>query len=178
MIPTPRQSLLFVCILLVSLSPVRADVVKDPAGRFSVDIPSPAQRDTKETDTPVGKIHIITLTHDGGTCVCMVSYNDYPAGSLVGKDPAVYFDGWSTGQAQAMQATIRSIVPYALGGVAGRETIMDLQGHQAVARSRAFAVGDRLYQVMYIGASGTENNPEVLKFLNSFQLGPSLPTAH
>jgi hypothetical protein len=54
-------------------------------------------------------------------------------------------------------------------GIDGREVVTELPD-RAVMRQRLFQVGNRLYQAVYAGPSGTEAQPEVETFLQSFRL--------
>ena len=165
-----RHCGLLVAALVVSFSPANAEVMADGPGRFTVDIPQPTSRDVKFADTAAGKVKIFILIHDGGTLAHMVGYNDYPAGALTGKDPAIAYEGWAKGQAGGMNGVIRSIVNHQLGEIVGREMIVDIKSQNTVARSRCFIEGDRLYQVMYLGPTGSENSASAVQFLDSFRL--------
>jgi hypothetical protein len=60
------------------------------------------------------------------------------------------------------QKTIRQ------SGVEGREILIDL-GDSDEARERMLWIGDRYYQIGFIGKTGTTSAPDVDTFLNSFQ---------
>ena len=60
------------------------------------------------------------------------------------------------------QKTIRQ------SGVEGREILIDIPGSQE-ARERLLWIGNRLYQIMYLGKAGTASTPDVDAFFNSFK---------
>jgi hypothetical protein len=75
-----------ICMLgLLWAGPIRADVVVDNPGRFTVDLPSPAKRSDSTTESKLGKTVLHMLTHESadGAQACILSYNDYdPAQKL------------------------------------------------------------------------------------------------
>lgn len=177
MTPTRRHSLLLISLLLLALTPARGEVIKENAGWYSVDIPLPFERDDQFTDSELGKLRLFTLSHDGGTVAYNVSYSDYPDGAFAGRDLSALINVLVRAQTQSMRATVRSTVPSQLGDIVGQETILDVPSQHAVFRLRNYIVGDRLFQVTYMGPAGSEAGPEALKFLNSFKL-IHLPKAH
>jgi hypothetical protein len=104
-----------------------------------------------------------------------VGITEYPKGSL--PSPARAIDGAIHGAANAVNGTIRSNVPYMLGNLTGLDALVDGPSSGAAANAprlvfhaRIFCVGDRLYQVVYAGQTGTEKGSIVLRFLDSFTL--------
>jgi hypothetical protein len=54
------------------------------------------------------------------------------------------------------------------GGVEGREILVDIAGSNE-GRERIFWIGNRLFQILFVGKTGTSSAPDVDAFLNSFQ---------
>jgi hypothetical protein len=156
-------------VLLFFAVSARAETTVDDAGRFAADIPGPIQRSSQSVPTTLGAITMHMVFHDGGATAFLVMFNDYPAGSMARSDLGKVYDGGINGAVQNVKGTARGICHYQLGGVDGREFFVDMPA-KAAAHIRFFIVGDRFYQVMYVGPAGQENSPGALAFLNSFRL--------
>jgi hypothetical protein len=156
----------------------RPDTVIDDAGRFVATFPGSVQRDSRQVDSAVGKIAMNMVYHDGGEVAYMVIYSDYPAGSVANSGGAEKVcANASDGAVKAVNGTIRTSSSFQLGDVRGLQVLADippkdpsLPAGASFARLRFFVVGDRLFQVMYLGPASRETNPEGLAFLNSFRL--------
>ncbi|MDE3084890.1 MAG: hypothetical protein KGJ37_06715, partial [Verrucomicrobiota bacterium] len=134
------------------------------------------QRGAQSVDTAVGKIAMNMVYHDAGSVAYMVIFNDYPNGSVTKSGgPDKVYDGAVNGAVSSVHGKLRSSSPSKTGEVQGREIIVDIPAQKtsdqgSVARVRFFIVGDRLYQVMYIGPAGNEAKAEATGFLDSFRL--------
>ncbi len=156
----------------------KPSTVVDDAGRFVATYPGAVQRGSQPVDTAVGKIAMNMVYYDGGAVACMVIYCDYPAGSVgTSGGPDKVCANASDGAVKSVNGTVRTSTSCQLGGVKGLEVVADIpptdpkvSTNASVARLRFFVVGDRLYQVMYIGPSGKETSPEAVDFLDSFRL--------
>ncbi len=156
---------------LLLLSPLRADPMVDDPGRFAVDIPQPVERTTQEVNSGFGKGTMHLVSHDGANSTAYIlGYNDYPAGSIAKVDREKTYDDIIKGVVDTLKSVARSNVGHKLGDVAGREYIAVNEADKFVARVRCYLVGDRLYQIMYLGPLDSENNKEALKFLDSLRL--------
>jgi hypothetical protein len=156
----------------------KPETLVDDAGRFVVSLPKPVQRGSQQVPTKVGNIAMNMVYYDGGAVAYMIIYCDYPAGSVAGSGgPEKVCANASDGAVKNVNGTIRMSSSYQLDDVKGLEVVADIPSkdpkvpaNASVARLRFFVVGDRLYQVMYIGPTGTETNPEAVTFLDSFRL--------
>jgi hypothetical protein len=156
----------------------KPETLVDDAGRFVVSLPKPVQRGSQAVDTAVGKIAMNMVYYDGGAIAYMIIYCDYPAGSVASSGgPDKVCANASNGAVQNVGAKIRTSASYQLGDVKGLEVVADIPSKDpkdaasaSVARLRFFVVGDRLYQVMYIGPAGTDTSPKAVAFLDSFRL--------
>jgi hypothetical protein len=156
----------------------KPETLVDDAGRFVVSLPKPVQRDSQAVDTAVGKVAMNMVYFDGGAIAYMIIYCDYPAGSVASSGgPDKVCANASDGAVKNVGAKIRTSASYQLGDVKGLELVADIPSKDpkdpasaSVARLRFFVVGDRLYQVMYIGPTGTDTSPKAVAFLDSFRL--------
>jgi hypothetical protein len=156
----------------------KPETLVDDAGRFVVSLPKPVQRGSQAVDTAVGKIAMNMVYYDGGAIAYMIIYCDYPAGSVARSGgPDKVCANASDGAVKNVGAKMRTSVSYQLGDVKGLEVVADIPSkdpkdstNASVARLRFFVVGDRLYQVMYIGPTGTDTSPPAVAFLDSFRL--------
>jgi hypothetical protein len=149
----------------------KPETLVDDAGRFVVSLPKPVQHGTQSLDTAVGKIALKMTYYDGGATAYMVFYCDYPAGHVArAGGPDKIYASASNGAVQNWGGKIQSSSACQLGDVKGLEIVTNIPASKSIGRVRYFVVGDRLYQVMYVGPAGTETNPKAVKFLNSFRL--------
>jgi len=150
----------------------------DDAGRFVATFEGAIQHGATPVDTAVGKITMNMVYYDGGAIAHMVIYCDYPAGSVASSGgPDKVCANASGGAVKSVNGTVRTSSPYQLGDTSGLEVVADIppkdpkdSANASVARLRFFVVGDRLYQVMYIGPTGTDTSPKAVAFLDSFRL--------
>jgi hypothetical protein len=56
------------------------------------------------------------------------------------------------------------------GDVSGWEYTLVAKDGSMAGHVRSFFVGDRLFQIMYLGPVGSENGKECMHFLDSFRL--------
>jgi hypothetical protein len=155
----------------VLLSPLRAEPLVDDPGRFAVDMPQPVKRDTSEINSGLGKGIMHLFSNDGpNSTAYILSYNDYPAGSIAKLDQEKTYGDIIKGVVDSLKGVVRSNVAHKLGDAAGHEYILVNEKDKFVSRTRCYFVGDRLYQIMYLGPIGTENSKEALRFLDSFRL--------
>jgi hypothetical protein len=156
----------------------KPETLVDDAGRFVVSLPKPVQRGSQQVPTKIGNIAMNMVYYDGGAIAYMIIYCDYPAGSVASSGgPDKVCANASDGAVQNVNGTMRTSSSYRLGDVKGLEIVADIPSkdpkvpaNASVARVRFFVVGDRLYQVMYIGPTGTDTSPKAVAFLDSFRL--------
>ena len=166
-----RHGRLIISLGLLWLLPLRAEPMVDDPGRFAVDMPQPVKRDTSEINSGLGKGTMHLFSNDGPNSTGFVlGYLDYPAGSVAKIDQTKPYDDIIKGVVDSLKGVIRSNVAHKLGDANGREYIVDNEKDKFVARTRCYFVGDRLYQIMYLGPIGSENSKEALQFLDSFRL--------
>jgi len=148
-----------------------AETSVDDNGHFVVKFPGAVQRSSVPVDTPVGKVTMNVVSHEAGIIAYMIIYSDYPAGSVAKSGgPDKVCENASKGAVGSVSGTIRTSTACQLGDVTGLEIVADIPSKNMTARLRFFVVGDRLYQVMYIGPPGQEASPAVMNYFESFRL--------
>ena len=149
---------------------VRAETVNAGTLGFSAVFGCRSQRDSRPVATPVGNI-IMTVyscgTRDGGYFIAVA---DYPARSITKKSLDAAYTGAINGAANSVKGKIRSVAPYVLGNITGRDALIDAKAGNQTVHLRVFYVGHRQFQAMFIGPTGRENSKACLAFLNSFVL--------
>ncbi|HXA14822.1 MAG TPA: hypothetical protein VNW23_06810 [Opitutaceae bacterium] len=156
----------------------KSETTVDDAGRFVANFQGAVQRGSQQVPTKVGNIAMNMVYYDGGPVACMVIYCDYPAGSVANSGgPDKVCQNASDGAVKSVNGTVRTSSPYQLGDLKGLEIVADIPPKDptvpagaSVARLRFFVVGERLYQVMYIGPTGTETSATAAAFFDSFRL--------
>lgn len=147
----------------------KPETVVDDAGRFVATFPGAVQRSSQLVDTSYGKLTQSLVYYDGGDIAFMIGFNDYPAGSVSQSGgPEKVCENASDGVVKSLKGTLRTASSCKTGDITGREITFDAPTND-VDRARFFVVGDRLYQILYIGPSG-ETDPAVTAFLDSFRL--------
>ena len=153
---------------LVLLVGLRAEMVMDDAGRFAIDMDAPhtsSQAEGKENFV----IHML-MHEEGTTAAYMVSYNDLPPGS--GKLLNVP-DLMQSAMKDFLSSTAAKMLTsgeYQLGDIKGWEFTFAENKGAFSGRARFYLVGDRFYQVVYMGPTNTEGGEKSLHFLDSFRL--------
>lgn len=142
------------------------------AGRYSVAMPGAPQTNSQAVDTKVGKVTATMSYVEIADRVYMVTFNDYPAGSVARGGAAKVLDGVINGIVGSLpggqKASDRAID---IDGKPGREvTVTGIQGAASSALIRVLVVGDRLYQLMALGAGNQPSDPDAQRFVQSFRL--------
>lgn len=172
MIGVLRSGFLALVLVAALAGCSRDETVVSQEGGFRATFPAK----TQTTSMPVksGEVSVtmnmVAAEKNGASFV--VSYVDYPAGTLGQKSLDQAFQDIIDGTVGNVQGALRSAEPISLGGAAGRAVVIDVPAQNVAMHERIFLVGDRLYQVMYGGPKGTESAKEATAFLDSFKLTP------
>lgn len=174
-LPVPMKPIgRYVMILSLGLAclvpGLRAELVLDDAGRFAVEVDTPYARSQQDTDSGLGKTTMHLLSHDGGKTAQIIGYNDYPPGSVAKLDLAVTYTNVMNGVLNSMKCTVKTSGAHKLGDITGWEYTLVANDGSLAGHVRSYFVGDRLYQVMYLGPVDSENSETALHYLNSFRL--------
>lgn len=165
-----RFSAVSATLLAFAASLAWGDTVASKDGHYSANFPGPAKESTQTVTTDSGPTTAHILTYQTPKAIFTALYSDYPP-RAVGRVPVdVVYAGAIDGAARKAGGTLRSSVPIQVESVTGREAVFDAPNKTETVRVRYFLVGNRLYQVMYDGPSGTEKSQEATNFLNSFHL--------
>ena len=149
---------------------VHAETVNVGKWGFSVVFGCQSQPASQSVATAVGKITMTSYscsTRDAGYFVAVA---DYPAHSINQKSIDDAYTGAINGAAGNVKGKIRSVAPYRLGHITGRDALIDLKVSHRTAHLRIFYVRDRQFQLTFVGPTGQENSKACLDFLNSFVL--------
>ena len=174
------RKLVFGIILLACVLAVAGCSVSTPqmefnsqAGKFSILAPVALKEEVNQVDTPQGgKRDVHLFTGESGKLAYIVSYSDYPDNQSV-KDPEALLT--SVRQAAVVSASgglLKGENKINLDGNTGREFTINFKGpnnEDWVSKTRAYLVGNRLYQVMVVADKGVAI-AELDAFLNSFKL--------
>jgi hypothetical protein len=156
-------------LLLPAASPA-ADEYAPRDGKFSIRFPGTPKESTKKAKSAAGELKVVTATYAADeNRVYMVSYTDFPPGTLKSESRAAILDGARDGL-KGKDGKVRSEKDVEVGPekYPGRDVELE-KGDQRL-RFRLVLRGDRLYQIAVIGkpAFTTDKNAEV--FLESFEL--------
>ncbi len=88
----------------------------------------------------------------------------------IGADPDQIYDSNIDSLGKALKATVRTSTAITSNGLTGRETIFDVPGEHAVARTRQFVAWGQLYALTYYGPAGSENDKPAAEFFGSFRV--------
>jgi hypothetical protein len=143
-------------------------------GRFSVMSPLPLEESTQSVDSELGPIEVHFFMADQADRAYMVGYSDYPQDFIDQTDPDSILDGARDGAVGNVNGKLVSETNLLLDDQhPGREIIITTmldQDQEGTVKSHMYLVGNRLYQVMVIAASGEMSVQEMDDFINSFKL--------
>lgn len=163
-----RTLLLAAVAVAAALPASRAEKLDAPQWHFSVNFPCQSQIGGQTAKTEAGDIVITTYTCGDDTVAYVIAISDFPAGLIKPETIDNMYAGAVNTAAADSKGTIRSIMPYTLANYTGREALIDVIADKTVMHMRNFIVGNRFYQVLYLGPAGSEQSKECLEFLNSF----------
>jgi hypothetical protein len=168
---------LYYCLLL--LLPFSTDWVtyESKDGQFKLATPDKLTLNIDTVETEIGELHYHTLFTQGdqsvGNQVYMLSYCDYPEGTVHSDSTAILNDFFKT--------TIRTAAYMVDGelmyqtdeetfGYPGKYWRVDYRSGQAVIKTRAFVAGSRYYALQVVSTKLLHINPDTDRFFDSFQL--------
>jgi len=146
--------------------------VEDNDGHFAASFPSAVRRGNRIVDKEIGQIATFQVYASQGAVAFMVTYSDYPDGYVAKTGAATVYRDAAKGAAEDAKGTVRGEENCKLGDVAGLEVVIDGPDRGYVERMRLYVVGDRLFQVTYVGPPDSEAGKAALDFLDSFRLLP------
>jgi len=136
---------------------------RDEVGKFAAEFPAEPTLDKNEGTSVSGPHVHYTWEVDVNDRHFSVTYTEYTT------PPVKNYDKNIMGLLAATKGKLVHQGRIEQDGVDGRE-VVTLLPDNAVMRQRLFQVGNRLYQAVYAGPSGTEAKADVEAFMTSFQI--------
>lgn len=140
-------------------------------GKFSIAFPAKPTTNTKQVDSPIGKItmnvHALEVRKDLGYLVVV---NDYP--DVVAKDKPQDVLGRVRDGSKGPDGKVVEDKPITFGtnGIPGREYLLE-KGSEHFHRARTYIKGGRLYQIIVTGTKKEDvMSNDADKFLDSFEI--------
>jgi hypothetical protein len=173
MIVPLRNSLKFtsvavmICVLFANIA--FAYTLKSDEGRFTAELPAePTFSKLNETASSGPYVRYQWLA-DQGAIAWIITYNDYPAGTIAKTGLEEAYKNAVKGSIRGTKGELRSDKTITQASISGREILISVAG-PLIMRQRIFIIGDRLYQNIYVGTPGTEDDAEVDAFFASFRV--------
>jgi hypothetical protein len=140
-------------------------------GGFSVSMPATPWENTKVVKTPYDTFEqtIVQVTNPRKGTVFAVTFTDIPADLLQGINPDDFLDEECQAFVRDGKGKLRYQKRITQAGVAGREIEDELLGGKAIARTRIFLVGRRLFHVTVAMPRDQASANDMNLFLDSFQ---------
>jgi len=144
-----------------------------PEGRFSVLMPAKPVVETKDVDSPVGKLTLYAYSASNNTGFFLASFGDYPAEPKDAANAETVLDAVQSGVLKGIEAEASAgAKKISLGGFSGREfsAKKEMQGMKVVFNWRIYLAGRRLYQLAVVTQDTAVPSPEITKFFTSFDI--------
>ena len=162
---------LFAALLVIvsGASFANAYELKSFEGRFSIAFPGAPATDTiQDVGSCIATRHEYRFKERGR--VWTASYQDCkPAGRVADLGHTYILKNAILGLLKAVKGELRSEDPVEIGVLQGREIVVAVPGN-LILRERFFIEGDRIYQLMYVGPFGSQDEPAVDAFFASFRV--------
>ena len=144
------------------------------AGGFTVRVP---RKPTEETEDMQGGGKVHRFTVDNGPYGYIVAYNSLPAGPPSASSvPDLLNKGRDT-VVSGLKGKLLAEKSISLAGNSGRALHIAIPDKAGAVYMRCYIAGDRYYQLMVIGESKALDFARDQRFLDSFQLVPSVPAS-
>lgn len=143
-----------------------------PDGRFAILLPGKARRESRVLDTPAGALTMTMYSFSLKHGTMGVAYTDYPAAALAadrGREP---LDAARDALLRNIGGGARIEEEISIGGLPGRQILAEGRAgaEGALLKARFVLVGNRLYQIAYVGARDGAAMADIDLFLTSFKL--------
>lgn len=167
--------LLALCALAAQAGDDKAQriVFNSESGGFSVTFPQKPKKQINKTPTDLGQIDVHIFLVDLKDRAFLTSYNDYPNGTVTPDTRKTILDGVIEGNAKGSKGKVLEQKVVTTGKkekLEGREVLIEMENIKGFYRARVYLKGDRLYQVVALGAGDWAKSDEVTKYLDSFEL--------
>jgi len=170
---TPALAALLVCTLAAVAAPKDKGVVfTSKAGKFTITFPEKPKETTKKVATAAGNLdNHLFYVEKGANSVYLLSYSDYPKGSVTANNKDKILDGCRDGVTNNLRGKRLSEKKLTVGADKhpGRDILVELP-NKNLYRTRLYLVGERLFQIVVLGPSEFVKDKQVDSFLDSFKL--------
>jgi hypothetical protein len=107
---------------------------------------------------------------DQGAKAWIVTYNDYKPGTIANQGLEKSYENAVAGSVQGVKGELKSVIKISNHGTDGREDFITMPEYKLIMRQRIFFIGDRLYQILYVGPPGSEKDAVVDDYLASLNI--------
>jgi hypothetical protein len=170
----PRPVLALVAVLALVCAAVEAAdayTLRSDEGKFVAEFSAEPKYKDYEEKAHDGQQYVRhEWMLDQGEKAWLVSYNDYRRGTISDAGLDKSFENAIRGTTQGVKGELRNTTKLDNAGIAGREALIFSTSYKLMLRQRIFFVGDRIYQILYVGPPGTETDGAVDAFLSSLKI--------
>jgi hypothetical protein len=145
------------------------EVFKPKTGGFSVRFPGKPKENTQTTKSAIGELSVYTATvatTEGN--VFLVSYTDFPAGTVKPETHAALFDGVREGLKKDGKVVSEKDLAVGPDKLPGRE--IHIEKNKQSLRFRVVIRENRLFQVAVVGSDEFVKGKDAAAFLDSFEV--------
>lgn len=176
----------YMAILAALLLPVLVGFAPDwvkftsEKGAFSVQLPGQPEESEQAVKTDIGELSLRIFSYEtdkndvDNNIVYMIMSTDYPESSGISSDAKeripTMFRNAVDGGVKNVNGKLLSEKDITLKGFPGRQYKLAFQEGEGIISGRFYLVKNRMYMVQAIVMKAKENDPSVLKFLNSFSV--------
>ncbi|HJZ56156.1 MAG TPA: hypothetical protein VKE74_14410 [Gemmataceae bacterium] len=147
------------------------EVFRPKDGQFSVRFPGKPKENSQNADSALGQLKVYTATFattEGN--VYLVSYTDFPAGTVKPESHAALFDGVREGLKKDGKLVSETELAVGPDKLPGREIVIEKEKGKQHVKFRVVIRGDRLFQVAVVGSGDFVKGKEATAFLDSFDV--------
>ncbi|MEM9849774.1 MAG: hypothetical protein AAF847_17925 [Bacteroidota bacterium] len=144
---------------------------------FSILAPDELQEKIDTFQTDLGELHYHTLYHQSteatGNQVYMLSYCDYPAGTIHSDSTDIlqdFFEETIETATFSINGELMYQADESVFNYPGKYWRIDYRKGTAVIKTKAFVVDNRYYAIQVVATKARHINPDSDKFMNSFRL--------
>jgi hypothetical protein len=139
-----------------------------PAGAgYRIEFPGQPTVESQEVKTAAGNVTVHVAKVDVSNVGFVALHNSYPKGA-VGNPKDALIRG-RDGALNKPGRKLRSEQNLSVGGAPAKRIIVDVDGGQVII-DLIVVSGDNLYQAITASPKGSENSPDVQRFISSFAL--------
>ncbi|MFM8362332.1 MAG: hypothetical protein ACKOA4_06500 [Haliscomenobacter sp.] len=144
-------------------------------GRFEVLTPAPMRARADSAQTLIGTLVYHTfICREGPDMTYLVSYCDYPAGSVHSDSLDLLREFFMATIEQSLSGVEEGELVYAedisILGFPGKSWRINAPAKRSVLRTRAFVADNRFYSLQTVMSKGQSLNPNSQRFMESFRI--------